>query len=257
MPVSLFVPGETREHEKRVALVPSVASKLAKMGIECSLQSGAGQAARIPDSAYEKEGVKIASAPVTSDLVFSVQPPTVADIEKMAPGTVLCSFIYAHREPEVVKSLRDRQITCFAMELVLRITRAQAIDSLSSQAALTGYSAGLMAATSLNCILRFMTTAVGSLCPAKVLFLGGGVTGLKPRATAKRLGAMIEGYDVRAEVKEQVESVGGKFVDTGVSASGEGGYARELTDEEKAQVEKVITRHIQQADAVITTAAIP
>src|SRR5690606_14967701 len=148
-------------------------------------------------------------------------------------------------------------ITCFAMELVPRITRAQAMDALSSQAALTGYAAGLMAATSLNRILPMMTTAVGSLRPAKVLVMGAGVAGLQALATAKRLGAMIEGYDVRAEVKEQVESVGGKFVDTGVSASGEGGYARELTDEEKAQVEKVVTRHIQQADAVITTAAIP
>lgn len=257
MPVSLFVPGETREHEKRVALVPSVASKLAKMGIECSLQAGAGLAARIPDNAFEKEGVTIASAPITTDLVFSVQPPELADIEQMAPGTVLCCFVYAHREPEIVKALRDRQITCFAMELVPRITRAQAMDALSSQAALTGYAAGLMAATSLNRILPMMTTAVGSLRPARVLVMGAGVAGLQALATAKRLGAMIEGYDVRAEVKEQVESVGGKFVDTGVSASGEGGYARELTEEEKAQVEQVITRHIQQADVVITTAAIP
>src|SRR5690554_7296719 len=115
MPVSLFVPGETHEHEKRVALVPSVATKLAKLGIECSLQPGAGLAARIPDNAFEKEGVKIASAPAKTDLVFSVQPPELADIEQMAPGTVLCCFVYAHREPAIVKALRDRQITCFAM----------------------------------------------------------------------------------------------------------------------------------------------
>ncbi|WP_150304988.1 NAD(P) transhydrogenase subunit alpha [Pseudomonas saliphila] len=257
MPVSLFVPGERRANEKRVALVPSVANKLAKLGVECFLQSGAGLAARIPDALYAAEGVQIVSAASTANLVFRVQPSELADIEQMAPGTVLCCFIYAHREPEIVRALRDRHITCFAMELVPRITRAQAMDALSSQAALSGYAAGLLAATNLNRILPMMTTAVGSLRPAKVLVMGAGVAGLQALATAKRLGAMIEGYDVRSEVKEQVESVGGKFVDTGVSASGQGGYARELTDDEKAQVEQVITRHIQQADAVITTAAIP
>lgn len=257
MSVSLFVPAETREHEKRVALVPSVISKLTKLGITCTLQAGAGQAARIPDEAYTSEGAQTASAAIPADLIFRVQPPELAEIQQMAPGTVLCCFVYAHREPAIVKALRDRQITCFAMELVPRITRAQAMDALSSQAALTGYCAGLMAATSLNRILPMMTTAVGSLRPAKVLVMGAGVAGLQALATAKRLGAIIEGYDVRAEVKEQVESVGGKFVDTGVSAGGQGGYARELTAEENAQVEQVITRHIQSADAVITTAAIP
>ena len=175
----------------------------------------------------------------------------------MQPGTVLCSFVYAHREPEIVRALRDRQITCFAMELVPRITRAQAMDALSSQAALAGYYAALLASTSLNRILPMMTTAVGSLRPAKILVMGAGVAGLQALATAKRLGAMVEGYDVRPEVKEQVESVGGKFVDTGVSAVGAGGYARELTEEEQAKVAEVLTRHIQNADAVITTASIP
>ncbi len=257
MSVQLFVPGETRLHEKRVALVPSVVEKLAKLGIEVSMQPGAGEAARIPDMAYERAGVSVAEPPAGVDLVFRVQPPTLAEIEQMKPGTVLCCFVYAHREMPIVRALRDRNITCFAMELVPRITRAQAMDALSSQAALAGYYAALLAATNLNRILPMMTTAVGSLRPARILVMGAGVAGLQALATAKRLGAIVEGYDVRAEVKEQVESVGGKFVDTGVSASGTGGYARELTAEEQAKVDEVLTRHIQNADAVITTASIP
>ncbi|GAA6129921.1 NAD(P) transhydrogenase subunit alpha [Halopseudomonas sabulinigri] len=256
MSIPLYIPRETREHEKRVALVPSVAAKLQKLGLDISLESGAGNAARIPDTAYTDAGVTLGTGE-GAKLIFRVQPPSVEDVAQMAEGSILFSFIYAQREPAVVKALQERKITCFAMELVPRITRAQAMDALSSQAALAGYYAALLAATNLNRILPMMTTAVGSLRPAKVLVMGAGVAGLQALATAKRLGAMIEGYDVRPEVKEQVQSVGGKFVDTGVNAVGEGGYARELTDEEKQQVEAVLTRHIQQADAVITTASIP
>src|SRR5690606_23436994 len=144
-----------------------------------------GLAARIPDNAFEKEGVKIVSAPVKTDLVFSVQPPSLADIEQMAPGTVLCSFIYAHREPEIVRALRDRQITCFAMELIPRITRAQVMDELSSQAALSGYAADLMAAINLSSIMPMMTTTVGSLRPANALVIGEGVAGMQSLAIAK------------------------------------------------------------------------
>lgn len=257
MPVTLFVPKETRLHEKRVALVPAVVAKLEKLGIHTHLQSGAGEAARIPDPLYQQAGTSIGPMPENTRLIFRVQPPALADVEQMPPGTILCCFVHAHREPELVKALRDRQITCLAMELIPRITRAQAMDALSSQAALAGYYAALLAATSLNRILPMMTTAVGSLRPAKILVMGAGVAGLQALATARRLGAMVEGYDVRPEVKEQVESVGGKFVDTGVSASGLGGYARELTSEEQERVAEVLTRHIQQADAVITTASIP
>ena len=256
MPLPLYVPKETEEHEKRVALVPSVAAKLQKLGLEITMESGAGKAARIPDSAYTDAGVSLGSVE-GAKLIFRVQPPSLEDIAQMPEGAVLCSFIYAQREPAVVKALQGRNITCFAMELIPRITRAQAMDALSSQAALAGYYAALLAATQLNRILPMMTTAVGSLRPARILVMGAGVAGLQALATAKRLGAMIEGYDVRPEVKEQVQSVGGKFVDTGVNAVGEGGYARELTDEEKQQVEAVLTRHVQQADAVITTASIP
>ncbi len=258
MPVSITVPKETRPNEQRVALVPSVVQKLQKLGVEISLETGAGDAALIPDAAYSAAGVNVGPVDLAaSDIVMRVQPPSVAEVAQMKEGSILMSFIYAHREVELVKALRDGKITCFAMELVPRITRAQAMDALSSQAALSGYYAGLLAATELARILPMMTTAVGSIRPAKVLVMGLGVAGLQAIATARRLGAMVEGYDVRPETKEQCESLGAKFVDTGIDARGEGGYARELTDEEKAKVAEVLTKRIQQADAIITTAAIP
>ena len=258
MTVKITAPKETRANERRVAVVPAVGAKLAKLGAEVSIQTGAGDAARVPDQAYKDAGISVGKLELgKAEIVLSVQPPSPADIKKMKEGTVLLSFVYANREPETVKALVEKKITCFAMELVPRITRAQAMDALSSQAALAGYYGALLAATNLNRILPMMTTAVGSIRPVKVLVMGAGVAGLQAIATARRLGAMVEGYDVRSEVAEQVESLGAKFVDTGVSAAGEGGYARELTDEEKAKAAEVLTKHIQNADAIVTTAAIP
>jgi NAD(P) transhydrogenase subunit alpha len=259
MTVRISVLKETRAHEKRVALVPAVADKLAKLGCELRMETGAGLASRIPDTAYG--GVQLAAdaaaALADTDILLAVQPPSPEVIAQLKPGAILVSFIYAHKEPELTELLRERQITCFAMELVPRITRAQAMDALSSQAALAGYYAALLGATTLARILPMMTTAVGSIRPARCLVMGLGVAGLQALATARRLGAMTEGYDVRPETREQAESLGAKFVDTGIDARGEGGYARELTAEEKAKVAEVVTRHIQQADLVITTAAIP
>lgn len=259
MPVKLAVLKETRANEKRVALVPAVADKLVKLGCEIHMQTGAGTASRIPDNAYKN--VASAANPQglvsDADIVVSVQPPTADVVDAMKNGSTLLSFVYAHREPDLVKLMRDKKITCFAMELVPRITRAQAMDALSSQAALAGYYGALLGATNLARILPMMTTAVGSIRPAKVLVMGLGVAGLQALATARRLGAMTEGYDVRPETKEQAESLGAKFVDTGVDARGEGGYARELTAEEKEKIAAVVTKHIQQADIIITTAAIP
>jgi NAD(P) transhydrogenase subunit alpha len=250
---------ETRANELRVALVPAVADKLVKLGAEIHMQSGAGDAVKLPDSAFKN--VTFAANPQglvsDADIVLAVQPPPVAVVEAMKEGAILISFIYAHKEIELTKALRDRKITCLAMELVPRITRAQAMDALSSQAALAGYYAALLGATKLARILPMMTTAVGSIRPAKALVMGLGVAGLQALATARRLGAMTEGYDVRPETKEQAESLGAKFVDTGVDARGQGGYARELTDEEKAKISSVVTKHIQAADIIITTAAIP
>ena len=259
MTVKIAVLKETRPGERRVALVPVVADKLAKLGAEISMQAGAGVASKLADAAYKNvKMVDEAKALVAdADVVVSVQPPSAEIVEAMKSGSILMSFVYAHKEPELTRKLRDRKITCFAMELVPRITRAQAMDALSSQAALAGYYGALLGATQLARILPMMTFAVGSVRPAKTLVMGLGVAGLQALATARRLGSMTEGYDVRPETKEQAESLGAKFVDTGVDARGQGGYARELTAEEKDKVSAVVTKHIQQADVIITTAAIP
>jgi proton-translocating NAD(P)+ transhydrogenase subunit alpha len=259
MSLKVAVLKETRPGERRVAMVPAVVDKLVKLGAEVRLQAGAGDAVSLPDSAYRNVTIvgDLPSLVGDADLVLAVQPPSLAAVRAMREGAVLISFVYANREPELVKLLRDRRITCFAMELVPRITRAQALDALSSQAALSGYYAVLLAATDLPRILPRMTTATGALRPATVLVIGLGVAGLQAIATARRLGAVVEGYDVRPETREEAASLGAKFVDTGVDARGEGGYARELTADEKQTVAAALTRHIQQADVVITTAAVP
>jgi NAD(P) transhydrogenase subunit alpha len=259
MPVKIAVLKETRPNERRVALVPAVADKLAKLGAEVHLQAGAGDAVKLPDQAFKGVAIATNAADMVrdADVVLAVQPPDAAVVQALKPGAILISFVYAHREVELVKLLRDRRITTFAMELVPRITRAQAMDALSSQATLAGYYAVLLGATQLARILPMMTTAVGSIRPAKTLVMGLGVAGLQALATARRLGAMTEGYDVRPETKEQAESLGAKFVDTGVDARGAGGYARELTQEEKDKIAAVVTKHIQAADLIVTTAAIP
>ena len=259
MPVKIAVLKETRPHERRVAMVPAVADKLAKLGAQIHLQSGAGVAVKLADAAYKN--VQLHPDPLEmvrdADIVLSVQPPELPIAQAMKEGAILVSFVYANKEPALTRLLRDRKITCFAMELVPRITRAQAMDALSSQAALAGYYAVLLGATSIARMLPMMTTAVGSIRPARALVMGLGVAGLQALATARRLGAMTEGYDVRPETKEQAESLGARFVDTGVDARGTGGYARELTQEEKDKVAAVVTKHIQQSDIVVTTAAIP
>ena len=259
MAVKIAVLKETRPNEKRVAMVPAVADKLTKLGADIHMQSGAGLAVKLADSAFKN--VTFATDPLAlvrdADVVVSVQPPDADIVHAMKAGAILISFIYAHKEIELTQLLRDRAITTFAMELVPRITRAQAMDALSSQAALSGYYAALLGATNLARILPMMTTAVGSIRPARALVMGLGVAGLQALATARRLGAMTEGYDVRPETKEQAESLGAKFVDTGVDARGAGGYARELTQEEKDKIAAIVTKHIQQADIIITTAAIP
>ena len=259
MPVKIAVLKETRPHERRVAMVPAVADKLAKLGAQIHLQSGAGVAVKLADAAYKN--VQLHPDPLEmvrdADIVLSVQPPELPIAQAMKEGAILISFVYANKEPELTRLLRERKITCFAMELVPRITRAQAMDALSSQAALAGYYAVLLGATSIARMLPMMTTAVGSIRPARALVMGLGVAGLQALATARRLGAMTEGYDVRPETKEQAESLGARFVDTGVDARGTGGYARELTQEEKDKVAAVVTKHIQQSDIVVTTAAIP
>lgn len=259
MSVKIAVLKETRTAERRVAMVPAVVDKLAKLGAQIHLQAGAGAAVKLADAAYKNVQLHADALEMVRDaeIVLSVQPPDLAVVRAMKEGAILISFVYAHKEAELTRLLRERKITSFAMELVPRITRAQAMDALSSQAALAGYYAVLLGATSIARMLPMMTTAVGSLKPAMTLVMGLGVAGLQALATARRLGSRTEGYDVRPETKEQAESLGARFVDTGVDARGAGGYARELTQEEKEKVAAVITKHIQQADLVVTTAAIP
>jgi NAD(P) transhydrogenase subunit alpha len=259
MSIRLGIPKEIEPGERRVALVPAVADRLVKLDLEVLLESGAGAASHQPDASYK--GVSIvpdaASLYQQADVILKVQPPNESEIDQMKEGTVVIGMMQPHRYPERVTRLRDRGITSFAMELVPRISRAQSMDILSSQAAVAGYKAALMAADRCSGFFPMLTTAAGTVRPAKVLVIGAGVAGLQAIATAKRLGAMVEGYDVRAATKEQVESLGAKFVDTGVSAEGSGGYARELTGDEKQQQQDKLDQHIVAADAVITTAAIP
>lgn len=250
---------ETRAGEKRVALAPVVTGKLIKLGAELHMQTGAGNAAKLPDASFQQVTFEpdLQSLLSEADIVLAVQAPGIDAVTRMKSGAVLICLIYANREPELVKALCDRGITTFAMETVPRISRAQAMDVLSTQSALSGYYAPLLGAANMPRILPMMTTAVGSLRAAKVLVMGLGVAGLQALATAHRLGAITEGYDVRPETREQALSVGAKFVETGVDARGDGGYARELTAEEKSTVDAALTQHIQEADMIITTAAVP
>ncbi|HFD80110.1 MAG TPA: NAD(P) transhydrogenase subunit alpha [Gammaproteobacteria bacterium] len=259
MPISMGVPKEIEQGERRVALVPAVADRFSRLGVDIVLQSGAGSRSHYPDDAYE--GVRIVDSAAElyaqSGLVLKMHPPGEEEIEQMREGTVVVGMMQAHRYPERVAKMRDRRILSFAMELVPRISRAQSMDVLSSQAAVAGYKAALMAADRASIFFPMLTTAAGTIRPAKVVVVGAGVAGLQAIATARRLGAMVEGYDVRSATREQVESLGARFIDTGVSAEGSGGYARELTEEEKQQQQEVLEKHLVAADAVITTAAIP
>jgi NAD(P) transhydrogenase subunit alpha len=259
MYINVAVLRETRAHERRVALVPSVVPKLIKLGARLHMQRGAGATINLDDAAFENV-VFIADRTALvkdADVVLAVQPPALEVINAMKEGSILVSFIYAHNEPALVKRLIDKKITCFAMERVPRISRAQAMDALSSQAALAGYYAVQLGSTHLARVLPKITSAAGSLGPAHVLVMGMGVAGLEAIATAHRLGAIVEGYDVRPETEEQARSLGATFVNTGVDARGKGGYARELSADEKSKVAAVLTKHIQAADLIITTAAIP
>jgi NAD(P) transhydrogenase subunit alpha len=214
--------------------------------------------AQFPDSLYKSvEWAGADEVLAAADVLVAVQPLTLAQIAALKPSAVVVAFMQAHAKQAEVKALRDRKITSLAMELVPRISRAQSMDALSSQAAVAGYKAVLIAANNLEKFMPMLTTAAGTIRPAQLLVIGAGVAGLQAIATAKRLGAVVEAYDVRSATKEQVKSLGAKFVDTGVSAEGTGGYARELTAEEKAKQQEVLDARIAAADAVVTTASVP
>lgn len=259
MAFTVAVVKEEQAGERRVAMVPAVLPKLAKLGAQLRLQAGAGAASRLDDAAYAGATVLADAREVVAgaDLVLAVQAPSLQTLAAMRPGSMLVAMLYPAKAPGLLDLLCERRITAFAMETVPRISRAQALDVLSSQAALAGYYAPLLGAVHLPRILPMMTTAVGSLRAARVLVMGLGVAGLQALATARRLGAITEGYDVRPETREQAQSVGAKFVDTGIDARGEGGYARDLTADERAKAAAVLTQHIQQADLIVTTANVP
>ena len=259
MYVNVAVLAESRPHEGRVALVPSLVARLVKLGARLHMQAGAGRAAHLADAAFVDVAIATDRAAMLrdADVVLAVQAPGLDDVDAMKPGSMLICFVYAGKEAALVQRLVDRQVTCFGMERLPRISRAQAMDALSSQSALAGYYAVQLGSTHMGRILPKVTTAAGAIGPARVLVMGLGVAGLEAIATAHRLGAVVEGYDVRPETAEQARSLGATFVETGVDARGDGGYARALSADEQSQVATALTQHLAQADLVITTAAIP
>jgi NAD(P) transhydrogenase subunit alpha len=254
------VPKETAAGEHRVALVPEVISKLASKGLEVLVQSGAGEDALLGDDAFLEAGAKIThdGAEVWGcDVVLTISPPDPQAIRGLGQGSILIGFLAPLTSPQTTKALAEAGATAFAMEAIPRISRAQAMDALSSQSNVAGYRAALLGADEMGRFYPMLMTAAGTIPPAKVLVLGVGVAGLQALATAKRLGARTTGYDVRPEVAEQVESLGAQWLDLGLEASGEGGYARELTEEERARQQQALTDAIKGFDVVITTALVP
>jgi H+-translocating NAD(P) transhydrogenase subunit alpha len=258
MPMVIGALRETAAGETRSALVPEVAKKFVALGATICAENGVAESAHMPDSRFEGvEFVGREEVVKRADVLITVNPPALEVASGLREGALLIGLLQPYRSDELIGLLRDRRITSFAMELVPRISRAQSMDALSSQAAVAGYRAVLIGAMQLDKFFPMLTTAAGTIRPAKVLVIGAGVAGLQAIATAKRLGAMVEGYDVRSATREQVQSLGAKFVDTGISAEGAGGYARELTEEEKAKQAGILADHVAAADVVITTAAIP
>ena len=258
----IAVPLETAPRERRVALVPETAAGLTKSGHQVVVQRGAGTKAGFPDSRYESAGARFAadfaSTVADADLVLKVQKPSLEEADSLKHGGVLIGFLPPASSADLLARLAGRSVTAFSMELVPRITRAQSMDALSSQATLAGYQAVLLGASAMSKILPMLTTAAGTLAPAKAFILGGGVAGLQAIATARRLGAVVSAFDVRPAVKEQVQSLGAAFVEAEqVSGEGPGGYAKELAEEQQKKVLEAIGKHIKDMDLVISTAAIP
>ena len=259
MAITIGAVRETQAGERRVALTPDVAKKLKAKGAALLLEHDAGTPASFPDAAYKDSEIAgdARSALGRADVLLTVQPPSLEAIAALREGAVTIGYLSPHLAPERIRLLRDRKITSFAMELLPRTTRAQAMDVLSSQANIAGYKAVLIAAEASPKFFPMMTTAAGTVRPSKVLVVGAGVAGLQAIATARRLGAQVEGFDVRPETKEQIQSLGAKYLDLGVSAAGAGGYARELTQEERDQQQAALAEQLRTFDVVVTTAAVP
>jgi H+-translocating NAD(P) transhydrogenase subunit alpha len=254
------VPKETAGGEHRVALVPEVVKKLKAKGLDVVVQSEAGADAMLTDAAFIDAGAEVSSDAAVvwqSDVVVTIAPPDPQAIRGLGSNSILIGFLSPLTSPQTTRALADAKATAFAMEAIPRISRAQAMDALSSQSNVAGYRAALLGAEEMGRFYPMLMTAAGTIPPAKVLVLGVGVAGLQALATAKRLGARTTGYDVRPEVAEQVESLGAQWLDLGLEASGEGGYARELTDEERVRQQQALTDAIKGFDVVITTALVP
>src|SRR5438067_2844497 len=256
--MKLGVPKESATGERRVAVVPDVAQRLARRGVEVVVEPGAGEAAALTDEAYVNAGATTGN-PWEADVVVKVAPPTGDEIGRLRHGAVFIGFLAPLTNPEIAQALEQAGVTAFAMESIPRISRAQSMDALSSQANVAGYRSVLIAAQEFGRYFPMLMTAAGTVPPAKVLVLGAGVAGLQAIATAKRLGAAVQGFDVRSVVKEQIESLGAKFVklDVDFDAETEGGYARQLTDEEQEQQRAALADVIAKVDVVITTAQVP
>ncbi|MEB3233365.1 MAG: Re/Si-specific NAD(P)(+) transhydrogenase subunit alpha [Leptolyngbyaceae bacterium] len=266
--MKIAVAKETDTGERRVALTPDVVARLVKQGLNVSVEAGAGEKSFFSDEEYEAAGASIVAGAEAAwgdaDLILKVQPPARLEnggleLDWLKAGQTLISFLNPLAEPERVQAIAQKNVTAFSMELIPRTTRAQSMDALSSQASLAGYKAVLLAAAELPKFFPMLTTAAGTIRPAKVFIMGAGVAGLQAIATARRLGAVVEAFDIRPEVKEQVLSLGAKFVEVALEedTAGGGGYAKELSEEAKAKSRELVASHVSNADAVITTAQVP
>jgi NAD(P) transhydrogenase subunit alpha len=261
----VFVPKEIADGETRVACTPETTKRYVKEGFEVVVESGAGRHAHFTDEQYREAGATVVAdaeaeaAWSSADVVLRVYPITPEQAGRIKSGALLVGFMSQHKNLDSVRALRDNKVNTIAMELIPRISRAQSMDALSSQASIAGYQAVLMAATYLDKYFPLLMTAAGTIQPAKIVIMGAGVAGLQAIATARRLGAVVEVSDIRPAVKEQVESLGGRFIDFPMdeSGEGEGGYARELTPEQLSAQQKVVREKVVAADAVITTALVP
>lgn len=258
--MKVVVPAETVPGERRVAVLPDVAGLLVRAGLDVAVQSGAGAAALAPDAAYAEAGATVLGSLDADevDVLLHVRPLSPAVIGKLRPGTITVGFCSPATELEAVRALRDARVTAFAMELVPRISRAQSMDALTSQALVAGYRCVLEAAMRLPRFFPLFMTAAGTVPPAKVLVLGAGVAGLQAIATAKRLGAVVSAYDVRPASADEVRSMGASFVQLELeSLEGAGGYAREMTEERAARQRELLTPFVSESDVLVTTAAVP
>jgi H+-translocating NAD(P) transhydrogenase subunit alpha len=267
--VKVFIPRERRLGETRVAATPETVRRMLKLGLEVAVESGAGEASLFQDAEFEAAGAHLVADPSeaweSADVVLKVTPPGIFaglpghEAEGLKPGAVLIGFLAPHRNLDMVRTLAAGNVTSFALELVPRVTRAQSMDALSSQASIAGYKAVLLAAWRLSKYFPLLMTAAGTIKPSRVVVMGAGVAGLQAIATARRLGAVVEVSDIRPAVKEQVESLGGKFIELPQAESGEGqgGYAREMGEDFLRRQREIVQRHLAQADAVITTALVP